>query len=49
MLRLSRIGKNRNVVKMSVMGPEGIIMDALYFGDTDVFFDFLEENMGVTM
>lgn len=46
-LRLSRIGKNRNVVKMSVMGPEGIIMDALYFGDTDVFFDFLEEEYGL--
>ena len=45
-LRLSRIGKNRNVVKLSVMGPEGIIMDALYFGDTDVFFDFLEEEYG---
>ena len=45
-LRLSRIGKNRNVVKMSVMGPEGIIMDALYFGDTDVFFDFLEGEYG---
>ena len=45
-LRLSRIGKNRNVVKMSVMGPEGIIMDALYFGDTDMFFDFLEEEYG---
>lgn len=45
-LRISRIGKNRNVVKMSVMGPEGIIMDALYFGDTDVFFDFLEEEYG---
>lgn len=45
-LRLSRIGKNRNVVKMSVMGPEGIIMDAIYFGDTDVFFDFLEEEYG---
>lgn len=45
-LRLSRIGKNRNVVKMSVMGPEGIIMDALYFGDTDVFFDFLEVEYG---
>ena len=45
-LRLSRIGKNRNVVKMSVIGPEGIIMDALYFGDTDVFFDFLEEEYG---
>ena len=45
-LRISRIGKNRNVVKMSVMGPEGIIMDALYFGDTDVFFDFLEDEYG---
>ena len=45
-LRLSCIGKNRNVVKMSVMGPEGIVMDALYFGDTDVFFDFLEEEYG---
>lgn len=45
-LRLSRIGKNRNVVKMSVMGPEGIIMDALYFGDTDVFFDFIEDEYG---
>ncbi len=45
-LRLSRIGKNRNVVKMSVMGPEGVIMDALYFGDTDVFLNFLEEEYG---
>lgn len=45
-LRLARIGKNRNVVKMSVMGPEGIVMDALYFGDVDVFFEFLEEEYG---
>lgn len=45
-LRLARIGKKRNVAKLTVMGPEQVVMDALYFGDTDVFFAFLEEEYG---
>lgn len=45
-LRLSRIGKNRSAAKLSVMGPEQVVMDALYFGDTDRFFAFLEETYG---
>lgn len=45
-LRLARIGKNRNVVKMTLQGEDQIMMDALYFGDVDCFFDFLKETYG---
>lgn len=45
-LKLAKIGKNRNVLKMQVCGPEQIVMDALYFGDADEFCSFLEQEYG---
>lgn len=45
-LRLMRIGKNRNMIKMQVCGPEGTAMDALYFGDGEEFLSFLEKEYG---
>jgi single-stranded-DNA-specific exonuclease len=45
-LKLAVIGKNKNVIKMLVCGEDGIIMDALYFGDTQAFLSFLENEYG---
>lgn len=39
-IRSSRVmGKNRNVVKMTLEGEGGCAMEALYFGDGDAFLD----------
>lgn len=40
------LGQNRNVVKMQVTDASGTIMDALYFGDVEVFRAYLEEKFG---
>lgn len=45
-IRLSKIGRHKNMIKMQVCGPEGTVMDALYFGDGDEFCAFLEEEYG---
>lgn len=45
-LKLTKIGKNKDMIKMQVCGPEGIAMDALYFGDGNEFVSFLEEEYG---
>ncbi|MBQ8638260.1 MAG: single-stranded-DNA-specific exonuclease RecJ [Lachnospiraceae bacterium] len=45
-LRLTRIGKNRDMLKLQVCGSGGRAMDALYFGDADGFLAFLEEEYG---
>lgn len=42
------LGKNKNVIKMQVMNPAGAVMDAMYFGDVDVFRDYLEGKFGRT-
>ncbi len=40
------LGQNRNVIKMQVTDSSGIIMDALYFGDVEVFRTYLDEKFG---
>ena len=40
------IGKNRNVVKLQLRDREGICMDAVYFGDVDVFTDYFQMKQG---
>ena len=42
------LGQNRNVVKMQVSDNSGTVMDALYFGDIEVFRSYLEEKFGYT-
>ena len=40
------LGQNRNVVKLQVADAFGTVMDALYFGDVEVFCAYLEEKFG---
>lgn len=40
------LGQNRNVIKMQVMSQSGTIMDALYFGDIEVFRSYVETRFG---
>ena len=35
------LGKNKNVIKLQILNGSGISMDAMYFGDTDVFQEYL--------
>lgn len=43
-------GKNRNVVKMQLMDPEGNVADAVYFGEAEEFVEFVSgrESVSVT-
>ena len=40
------LGKNKNVIKMQVENGSGCIMDAMYFGDIEVFQKDLQEKFG---
>lgn len=40
------LGKNKNVIKMQVQNGLGTVMDAMYFGDVDVFRGYLSEKFG---
>lgn len=40
------LGKNKNVIKMQVENGSGCIMDAMYFGDIEVFQKDLKEKFG---
>lgn len=40
------IGKNRNVLKLEVMDEDGVSMEAIYFGDVEIFFNYLESKYG---
>lgn len=40
------LGKNKNVIKMQVQNGMGTVMDAMYFGDVDVFRGYLNEKFG---
>ena len=40
------LGQNRNVLKFQVENTSGKVVDAMYFGDVDVFRKHLEERFG---
>ena len=40
------IGRNRNVLKMTVVNPKGCRMEAVYFGDIPAFQAFVEKEYG---
>ena len=44
--RYTLIGKNKNMLKLSVYTDAGTKMDALYFGDAGEFLDYYEEKYG---
>ncbi len=45
-LRARILGKNHNVLKMTVRNDAGFQMDAMYFGDIDVFDRYVTEEFG---
>ena len=45
-LRITRIGKNKNMLKLQVSTENKTAMDALYFGDADEFLAFLTGEYG---
>ncbi|MBQ8803051.1 MAG: single-stranded-DNA-specific exonuclease RecJ [Tyzzerella sp.] len=40
------LGKNKNVLKMQVRDAEGTVMDAMYFGDIQMFLEHYEKKCG---
>lgn len=42
------LGKNRNVIKMQALNAAGTVMDAMYFGDVELFQEYLREKFGHT-
>ena len=40
------LGKNRNVLKLLVRNRDGIMMDALYFGDVSLMVEYMREKFG---
>lgn len=40
----SILGKNRNVVKVRLLDPQGVPMEGIYFGDAEEFSGFLKEK-----
>lgn len=40
------LGKNHNVVKLRVRDREHTSIDAMFFGDTEIFLDYLEKKFG---
>ncbi len=42
------LGKNRNVIKLPVLGAAGTVMEAMYFGDVERFQEYLREKFGHT-
>lgn len=45
-LKATILGKNQNVLKMQVCNDSGVRMEALYFGDIEVFDDYVEAIYG---
>ncbi|MCD7708840.1 MAG: DHH family phosphoesterase, partial [Clostridiales bacterium] len=44
--RLRVMGKNRNVLKLSLMPQQGNTVEGIYFGDIEKFLSYMEEKFG---
>ena len=44
--RMWIVGKNRNVLKLSLITQQGIAVTGIYFGDVEGFCNYLEEKFG---
>lgn len=42
------LGQNKNVIKMQVLNSQGMVMDAMYFGDVEKFNTYLTEKFGTS-
>ena len=40
----SILGKNKNVVKVKLLDPQGVPMEGIYFGEAEEFAGFLKEH-----
>ncbi len=44
--RMSILGKNRNVLKLSLITSQGRLVSGIYFGDLDKFISYMQEKFG---
>lgn len=42
------LGQNKNVIKMQLLNSNGMTMDAMYFGDVEVFQEYLTDKFGMS-
>lgn len=42
------LGQNKNVIKMQVLNPQGMVMDAMYFGDVEKFNTYITDKFGMS-
>lgn len=42
------LGQNKNVIKMQVLNSQGMVMDAMYFGDVEKFNTYITEKFGTS-
>ena len=45
----SIIGKNKNVVKLKLLDPQGAIIEGIYFGEADDFMNFIREKDSISV
>ena len=43
-LDISIIGKNKNVVKLKLLDPQGVTMEGIYFGEAEDFANFIRQK-----
>lgn len=43
------IGKNKNVVKLKLLDPQGVIMEGIYFGEAEDFVNFIRERNSISV
>ena len=47
--RMWILGKNRNVLKLSLKSSQDLVYQAIYFGDVETFIKYMQENYGESM
>ena len=43
------IGKNKNVVKLKLLDPQGVTMEGIYFGEAEDFVNFIRERNSLSV
>ena len=46
MSRMWVVGKNNNVLRLSLISSYGTPINAIYFGDIESFFDYIRQRFG---
>ena len=49
MLDSNIIGKNKNVVKLKLLDPQGVTMEGIYFGEAEDFVNFIRERNSISV